>query len=61
VEKLREETEARENYRKYLDTDAGEAVTNTEEFECLICYAPIPPGDGLILRGCLHEFCKYVR
>lgn len=60
MEKAREAKEARENYLQYLDTDAGEAVANTEEFECSICYAPTLPGDGLVLRGCLHQFCKYV-
>lgn len=59
VEKLREALEAKENYRKYLDTDAGEGVANTKEFECLICVTLTPPGDGLVLRDCLHEFCKY--
>lgn len=33
-------------------------VCNVECFECSICYTDTAPGDGVVLRGCLHYFCK---
>lgn len=53
--------EAQSNYKKYLDTDQEVVVYNVEAFECPVCYGEIEPGEGIILRGCLHEFCKCVR
>ena len=59
-EKEKQEKEAQENYRKYLTADDTKAVYNTERFDCSICYDDVQPGEGLVLRGCIHEFCKYV-
>ncbi len=60
AEKEREEREAQENYLKYLESDDVAVVHNEEEFECTICYVPIPPGEGITLRNCVHQFCKLV-
>ena len=35
-------------------------IPNVEEFVCQICFLDIEPGDGVVLRECLHTFCKYV-
>lgn len=35
-----------------------EYVENQEVFECAICLTEIQPGDGLMLKNCLHEYCK---
>ena len=43
-----------------LTADDINAVYNTKKFDCSICYAEVEPGEGLVLRGCIHEFCKYV-
>lgn len=37
--------------------DRGGFITNSEEFDCIICMATIEVGDGVRLRECLHEFC----
>ena len=58
MEKQREAQEAKENYQKYLETDFTSAVANEEEFDCPICYDLINPGEGITLRGCVHQFCK---
>ena len=38
--------------------DNDDIVTNTEKFDCSICLMPQDPGDGIVLRECLHTFCK---
>lgn len=48
------------NYNKYIETDDQALVTNTEVFDCPICICEIDPGDGIVLRGCLHQICKYI-
>ena len=43
------------NYKALDDLDI---IPNAEAFECLICMMDIEPGDGVVLRECLHTFCK---
>ncbi|XP_072013741.1 ranBP-type and C3HC4-type zinc finger-containing protein 1-like isoform X2 [Amphiura filiformis] len=50
--------EAAANFQRILDTEGQELITNTEDFECLICYTDVAPGEGVVLRDCLHTFCK---
>ena len=38
--------------------DSSDIVTNIEEFDCKICLTLQVPGDGIVLRECLHQFCK---
>ena len=38
--------------------DNMELVSNLEPFECPICLTRIPEFGGVVLRECLHEFCK---
>ncbi|KAG1714067.1 RanBP-type and C3HC4-type zinc finger-containing protein 1 [Nymphon striatum] len=33
-------------------------IPNMEQFECLVCLSDIPSGGGIVLRECLHNFCK---
>lgn len=37
--------------------ERGGFITNTEDFECVICFTMIEIGDGVRLRECLHQFC----
>lgn len=37
--------------------DDLDLVLNTIAFECSICFERINPGDGCVLRDCVHEFC----
>jgi len=33
-------------------------IFTSEDTECPVCFAPVSFGDGIILRDCLHVFCK---
>ncbi|XP_065064966.1 ranBP-type and C3HC4-type zinc finger-containing protein 1-like [Rhopilema esculentum] len=60
-EESREEQDrklAAENYLQVLATAQKNLIPNTEEFECPICFTPIEPNEGILLRECLHSFCK---
>ncbi|XP_022082293.1 ranBP-type and C3HC4-type zinc finger-containing protein 1-like isoform X2 [Acanthaster planci] len=67
-EKLMEEMERKQrteekrnrdsNFQAILMADTVDLIPNTEEFECLICYTPVPAGEGVLLRECLHTFCE---
>jgi hypothetical protein len=35
-----------------------EFVENIKEFGCDICQQPISRGDGIVIKNCLHEYCK---
>ena len=51
----KEKDDILKNYKKLDDLDL---IPNAEPFECIICYLDIEPGDGVVLRECLHTFCK---
>ncbi|KAJ8358634.1 hypothetical protein SKAU_G00151590 [Synaphobranchus kaupii] len=53
-----EENRRQRNFMNLLIADEHGIVPNTEELECPICLTAIPPGEGAILRECLHGFCK---
>lgn len=37
--------------------DEARAIPNCQPFDCAICLVRCSPGDGIILRNCLHEMC----
>lgn len=41
-----------------LELENYDYVENKLQFQCGICLQDTSPGDGLILKNCLHEFCK---
>lgn len=51
----KEKDDILKNYQKLDDLDI---IPNAEQFECIVCYLDIEPGDGVVLRECLHTFCK---
>ncbi|CAG5895853.1 unnamed protein product [Menidia menidia] len=52
------EEERRENFARLVRTDGQDLVPNPEAVECRICYVELPPGEGVLLRECLHCFCR---
>lgn len=46
------------HYLELLDLENSEIVSNLDKFECPICFIEYEPGHGIILRDCLHTFCK---
>ncbi|XP_014256597.1 uncharacterized protein LOC106670617 [Cimex lectularius] len=52
------EEEKRENYQKLMDLEKDDLIISMEEFECPICLVRYEPNDGVILRECLHVFCR---
>lgn len=47
------------NFQQLLQLEEEVLVTNREVLECLICFQKVPPGQGVLLRECLHSFCRY--
>jgi IBR domain, a half RING-finger domain len=41
-----------------LDAENCDFVKNTEEFDCPICFVGIEIGEGVVLKNCIHKFCK---
>lgn len=33
-------------------------MLNTEPTECPVCYSALAPGEAVVLRECLHTFCR---
>jgi hypothetical protein len=43
----------------YKQLENLDVIPNVEMFECVVCFLEIEPGDGVVLRECLHTFCRY--
>ncbi|XP_059486084.1 titin-like isoform X2 [Neocloeon triangulifer] len=46
------------NYEALVALDKMDLVANVEPFECPVCFAAFAPGEGAMLRECLHTFCR---
>lgn len=53
-----QQIEREQNYRNFLLTDEQDLVSNTDEEDCPICFSTLEPGEGVVLRECLHTFCR---
>jgi hypothetical protein len=42
----------------YKQLEILDVIPNAETFECVVCFLEIEPGDGVVLRECLHTFCR---
>ncbi|XP_015790185.1 uncharacterized protein LOC107367038 [Tetranychus urticae] len=45
-------------YKELMALDDVDLVKNFEDFECPVCFINIPSGEGVVLRDCLHMFCR---
>ncbi|KAL8564632.1 hypothetical protein ACOMHN_032188 [Nucella lapillus] len=50
--------EREKNYQQLLQADSSDLVSNTQIFTCPICFDDIEVGEGIVLRDCLHQFCR---
>ncbi|KAK2861855.1 hypothetical protein Q5P01_001388 [Channa striata] len=53
-----QQEERERNYLYLLATEDQNLILNTAEAECPICYTTLEPGEGIVLRECLHTFCR---
>uniref|UniRef100_A0A8C8RJW0 RanBP-type and C3HC4-type zinc finger-containing protein 1 n=1 Tax=Pelusios castaneus TaxID=367368 RepID=A0A8C8RJW0_9SAUR len=47
-----------QNFQTLLRLEEEVLVPSQEAMECQICYLPVAPGEGVLLRECLHNFCR---
>ncbi|XP_077127545.1 ranBP-type and C3HC4-type zinc finger-containing protein 1-like isoform X1 [Ranitomeya variabilis] len=52
------EKERQQNFQHLLQLDNEVLIPNQELIECRICYMEVPAGVGVLLRECLHSFCR---
>ncbi|XP_018429488.1 PREDICTED: ranBP-type and C3HC4-type zinc finger-containing protein 1 [Nanorana parkeri] len=59
--KKAQEEERQQNFLYLLQLDNEVLIPNQEAIECRICYTEVPAGGGVLLRECLHSFCRTMR
>lgn len=47
-----------QDYMRLVELDEQDLVPSMEAFECSVCFLGIEPGQGVLLRDCLHMFCR---
>ena len=55
-----ERIKAHENYQQTLQVAQMALVPNSRPFECPVCFDEIQANEGVVLRECLHKFCRFV-
>ncbi|KAI3369881.1 hypothetical protein L3Q82_024690, partial [Scortum barcoo] len=50
--------ERERNYLYLLATEDQNLIPNATETDCPICFSALQPGEGIVLRECLHTFCR---
>lgn len=53
-----QQEEREKNYMDFLATEEQNLIPNNTEIDCPICFCNIQPGEGAVLRECLHAFCR---
>uniref|UniRef100_A0A8C5PNL7 RanBP-type and C3HC4-type zinc finger-containing protein 1 n=1 Tax=Leptobrachium leishanense TaxID=445787 RepID=A0A8C5PNL7_9ANUR len=52
------EDERQQNFMHLLQLDNEVLIPNQEAIECRICFTDAAAGAGILLRECLHSFCR---
>lgn len=52
------QTSLPQDYMRLVELDEQDLVPSMEAFECSVCFLGIEPGQGVLLRDCLHMFCR---
>ncbi|XP_041800215.1 ranBP-type and C3HC4-type zinc finger-containing protein 1 isoform X1 [Chelmon rostratus] len=53
-----QQEERERNYLYLLATEDMNLIPNATEADCPICFSALQPGEGVVLRECLHTFCR---
>ncbi|XP_070815219.1 ranBP-type and C3HC4-type zinc finger-containing protein 1 [Chaetodon trifascialis] len=53
-----QQEERERNYLYLLATEDVNLIPNATETDCPICFSALQPGEGIVLRECLHTFCR---
>lgn len=53
-----QQEERQQNYLNLLATDEQNLIVNATVADCPICFNALQPGEGVVLRECLHTFCR---
>ncbi|KAK5872173.1 hypothetical protein PBY51_012897 [Eleginops maclovinus] len=53
-----QQEERERNYLNLLATDDQSLFPNATEEDCPICFSHLQPQEGIVLRECLHVFCR---
>nr|XP_046239136.1 ranBP-type and C3HC4-type zinc finger-containing protein 1 [Scatophagus argus] len=56
--KQAQQEERERNYLHLLATEEQNLISNITEIDCPICFSALQPGEGIVLRECLHTFCR---
>ncbi|KAJ8686573.1 hypothetical protein QAD02_022367 [Eretmocerus hayati] len=47
-----------QRYEELISLENCDVISTTEPFECPVCFMIYGPDEGIILRDCLHTFCR---
>nr|CAD7454357.1 unnamed protein product [Timema tahoe] len=47
-----------QHYQQLVNLDNTDLVPNVEPFDCPVCLVPYEGREGVVLRDCLHTFCR---
>ncbi|KAM3622427.1 uncharacterized protein V6R79_024936 [Siganus canaliculatus] len=53
-----QQEERERNYQNLLATEEQDVILSTTEMDCPICFSTLQPEEGIVLRECLHIFCR---
>ncbi|XP_039433101.1 uncharacterized protein LOC120415583 isoform X1 [Culex pipiens pallens] len=53
-----DETDVTNHYMELVNLDSADVIANVDAFECPICFGTFEQYEGVVLRDCLHTFCK---
>ncbi|XP_064466144.1 uncharacterized protein LOC135377559 isoform X2 [Ornithodoros turicata] len=55
---LEDPAEKEKRFKEQQQLYEKNIVPNTEQFDCVVCFGEVEPGEGLILKNCHHSICK---
>ncbi|EDS43784.1 ubiquitin conjugating enzyme 7 interacting protein [Culex quinquefasciatus] len=53
-----DDTDVTNHYMELVNLDSADVIANVDAFECPICFSAFEQYEGVVLRDCLHTFCK---